>query len=167
VKRIVLAVLLCSVVALSAAGLATARGPIGPTVADVIGPVRIDPSDPTVGYVTALYACNGGQTDQTHLWVSVKQNADRTVDQALTQEGSSQVAAAWSQSHPTDITCDGRFHIQTFRVDHAEQGFGALANGFGYVQFCLFGGDGVYGASQIFLPVTSGNTPWWWGLFGF
>jgi hypothetical protein len=47
-------------------------------------------------------------------------------------------------------------------VSELEQGFGTLANGWGYVQFCLFGGDGVYGASQLFLPVTTGHS-----FFGF
>jgi hypothetical protein len=138
----------------SAAGMASGTTLRAPTAAQVLT-VRIDPADSTVAYVTALYICAGGQTDETHLWVSVKQNASRTFDPALTQEGSSGIAAAWSQSHPTaEVNCDSRLHLQTFRVDQLEQGFGTLARGWGYVQFCLFGGDGVYGASQLLMPVS-------------
>ncbi len=138
----------------SAVGTASGTTLRAPTAAQLLS-VRIDPADATVAYVTALYICAGGQTDETHLWVSVKQNASRSFDPGLTQEGSSGIAAAWSQSHPTaEVNCDSHLHLQTFRVDQLEQGFGTLGNGWGYVQFCLFGGNGMYGASQILMPVT-------------
>jgi hypothetical protein len=70
----------------------------------------------------------------------VKQSADRTADPMLATEGSSQVAAAWSQSHSGVLllTCDGMNHVTTFSVDQVEQGFGTLAKGDAWVQFCLF-----------------------------
>ncbi|MFL5961726.1 MAG: hypothetical protein ACJ757_02370 [Gaiellaceae bacterium] len=124
------------------------------TDAQVLGNVQIDPSDATVGYVTARYICEGGLTVHTHLWVSVKQTADRRADEALKDESSSGISAAWSQSHPTSqVVCDGQWHVQTFTINHAERGFGTLQPGQGYVQFCLFGGDNVYTASQRFVEV--------------
>ena len=138
----------------------------GRTVAQVVGVVRIDPTDPSVGYVMARYSCQPGEAGSTaavHLFVSVKQSADRTADPALTSEGAGfgGLAAAWSQSHPTDqVICDGKVHVQTFAVHQGldedsgrPTGYGDLAPGWGYVQFCLFGGDGTYAASQIFQRV--------------
>lgn len=110
----------------------------------VIGTVRIDPSDPTRAQVQARYRCTG----EAHLWVSVKQTADRTADPRLTEEGSSSVSAAWSDSHRNPITCDSRTHVGWFDVDQLEPVWGSdapkstvyqpLAKGVGYVQFCLY-----------------------------
>jgi hypothetical protein len=114
--------------------------------ATVISHVTIDKSDPTVGYVRARYTC---QPDIDHLWVSVKQNANATADPALTQEGSGfgHVSTTWVQSHPASLQCDGKNHVQVFKVDTTEQippefgggtvGYGQLIRGQGYVQFCL------------------------------
>ena len=125
-----------------ATGVATAAQP-SKTDAQILGNVQIDPTDPTVGYVTAHYVCQPGSA--THLWVSVKQTADRSPDNALKGEGSSAISAAWSQNHPTaQVVCDGKKHTDTFTVSHDEYGFGSLAKGQGYVQFCLFGGDGTF-----------------------
>ncbi|MGY1709241.1 hypothetical protein ACI8AC_06980 [Geodermatophilus sp. SYSU D00758] len=136
--------------ALAAAAVLTAAvpavaAPPAPTMeADVLGVVRIDRDDPTVGYVKARYRCEGGE--QVGLWVSVKQTADRTADPALAQEGSSRISAAWSDSHRNPITCDGRWHVDEFTVDQLEPnwdpevprpGPGALARGEAYVQFCI------------------------------
>ncbi len=115
--------------------------------ADVIGVVTVDRSDPTVGTVTARYRCTG---EVFNTWVSVKQSADRTADPLLTEESSSEYAAAWSQSHPTSATtCDGRWHVGRFTVDHTEAagpgvtlGKGELRKGEGYVQFCLYTSEG-------------------------
>ena len=135
------------------AGAASAT-PAGMTDAQVTGNVRIDPVDPTVGYVTARYICNGGMTEATHLWVSVKQTADRSPDNRLKDETSSEISAAWSQSHPTaEVNCDGAWHAQVFKISQLDYGFGTLQQGQGYVQFCLFGGDGVYTASQTLIEV--------------
>jgi hypothetical protein len=138
----------------------------GRTDAQVVGVVRIDPADSTTGYVTARYSCEPGAPGTTaaaHLWVSVKQSADRTADPALAGEGSGHgfVAAAWSQSHPTQqVICDGNVHVDTFTIHQGADedsglptGYGRLATGWGYVQFCLFGGDGTYTSSQVFARV--------------
>ena len=140
-------------VAVVTAGIATAA-PSKKTDSQVLGNVKIDPNDPTVGYFRARYICQGGMTDQTHLWVSVKQTEDRRPDRRLKEEGSSGISAAWSQNHPTaQVVCDGKWHVDTFEVSHEEFGFGELARGQGYVQFCLFGGDGTFTASMRFAAV--------------
>jgi hypothetical protein len=148
--------LLVTVAALVAAVTATvgvaAAAPSDKTDAQVIGNVQIDANDPTVAYVTARYICQPG--DQTHLWVSVKQTADRRPDPALKEENSSSISAAWSQNHPTQqVVCDGRWHVDTFTVSHEEFGFGTLQQGQGYVQFCLFGGDGAPAFSMRFAAI--------------
>jgi hypothetical protein len=119
-----------------------------PTFAKVLGKVKIDRHNHRVGYVHAKYRCTGTGT----LWVSVKQVADRSADPALAEEGSSQISAAWSDSHRNPVYCDGKVHIQKFTVDQEEpfydadgnpagpksDVYGPLKRGFGYVQFCLF-----------------------------
>jgi hypothetical protein len=128
---------LAAVVVATAAGSfgATSAGAAGPTQANAIGKVRIDPNDPTVGYIDAEYRCHG----EGALWISVKQTADRSKDPALAEEGSSGISAAWSMSHGNPVTCDGKTHVQTFVVDQVETSmFGVprrpLVKGFGYVQ---------------------------------
>ena len=145
------AVVLCALIA--TVGTASAA-PSGKSDAQVLGNVRIDQNDPTVAYVTARYVCQGGMTEETHLWVSVKQTADRQPDSALKAEESSAISAAWSQSHPTaEVTCDGEWHVGTFTVSHDEYGFGELKQGQAYVQFCLFGGDGAFVFSMRFAEI--------------
>jgi hypothetical protein len=152
--RILAVLALLGMAVIATAGVATAAAPPGKTDAQVLGNVRIDPNDPTVAYVTAQYICQGGMTEQTHLWVSVKQTESRSPDNRLKEEESSAISAAWSQSHPTDsVVCDGQWHRQTFTVSHAEYGFGELEQGQGYVQFCLFGGDGTFVFSMRFAAV--------------
>jgi hypothetical protein len=152
-KRTLIALGILVIAAIGTAAVASAT-PARTTDAQVVGNVRIDSSDPTIGYVTARYICNGGSTPNTHLWVSVKQTADRSPDNGLKGETSSGISAAWSQSHPTaQITCDGQWHVQTFTISQADYGFGTLQPGQGYVQFCLFGGDNVYTASLRFVEV--------------
>ena len=135
-KRLVLA----AAVAATAAGSlgATSAAAAGPTQANVIGNVRIDPDDPTIAYIDAEYRCHG----EGALWISVKQTEDRSKDPRLAEEGSSGISAAWSMSHRNPVTCDGNTHVQTFVVDQVETGWlpdnGPLAGGSGYVQFCLF-----------------------------
>ena len=106
--------------------------------ADVIGVVRIDPSDPRVAEVKVRYRC----AEDAALWISVKQTADRSADPRLAEEGSSGISAAWSDSHRNTVVCDGRQHVTTFRVDQVEAwpgrpGQAGLVRGEGYVQFCL------------------------------
>lgn len=132
--RLVLAAALAVAAATLAAGTAAAA-PSGKLDSQVTGNVRIDPTDATVGYVTARYICEGGPG--AHVWVSVKQAASRLPDQSLTGEGSSIASAAWSQSHANAVTCDGTWHSQTFTVAQVEAGFGTLERGQAWVQFCV------------------------------
>jgi hypothetical protein len=118
-----------------------------PTFAQVIGPVIREHGDPRAAHVLAVYRCNG----EGALWLSVKQTADRKADPRLAEEGSSAIAAAWSDSHRNAVDCDGRVHVGKFSVDQEEPYFTEngpagkksdiyepLARGVGYVQFCLF-----------------------------
>jgi hypothetical protein len=144
----VLAVLAVALIA--TAGVATAA-PAGKSDAQVLGDVRIDPSDPTVAYVTARYICQNGMTEQTHLWVSVKQTAERSPDNRLKEEGSSEVSAAWSQSHPRRVLWSAMANGTPrqpcgVRLRHARAGQGS-------VQFCLFGGDGTFASSNRFAEI--------------
>jgi hypothetical protein len=137
-------------------GAAATAGATPATIHDSVhGNVRIDPTDPSVAYVTGHYICQGGDAE-SHLWVSVKQAADGRPDPALREEGSSQIANAWLQTHPVPgegFSCDGAWHTQTFTVDTQEQGFGELKQGQAWVQFCLFGGDGQAAFAQRFAAV--------------
>jgi len=122
---------------LGTAGPALAAPPAPQTTAQLVGVVH--QTGATTAEVMARYTCTG-TADQLHLWVSVKQSADRTADPILATGGSSQVSAAWSQSHAgvLNLHCDGMNHVGTFTVDQTEQGFGTLAKGEAWVQFCLF-----------------------------
>lgn len=146
-KRTILlaAVLACAVFGV---GLATAA-PAGKLDSQVIGNVTIDPSDPTVAYVTARYICEGG--DGAHVWVSVKQAASRRPESWLREEGSGANSAAWSSSHRNPVTCDGQWHVGTFTVDQQEFGWGTLQPGQAWVQFCVIppGGGSGPDAEQI------------------
>lgn len=119
---------------LGSPGTASAATTAPTTEAELIGVIKVDKNDRTVATVHARYRCSG--TGQ--LWVSVKQTADRTADPRLTREGSSAIAAAMSHSHRNAVTCNGRWQEQKFTVDQVEWGFGALAKGEAWVQFCLF-----------------------------
>lgn len=118
-------------------GVGTA-GAAAPTFdAKLLGPVHVDHDDASVAHVRARYVCDSVESAEWHLWVSLKQNAEATHDPDLEQEGSSAVAATWLQSHPVDVVCDGRWHVQQFAIDTLEQGFGEADAGEGWVQFCL------------------------------
>ena len=67
--------------------------------------------------------------------MSAKQSSTGRYDPALEEEGSSQVAGAWLEAHPTDFTCDGTRHTQTFTITNQEQGFGSLGRGVAWIQF--------------------------------
>ena len=124
-----------AVVASLGAVVSADAAPEGKSQAQILGTV-VTHDDGTAS-VTARYICPEG----FHLWVSAKQSEDGRPDQRLREEGSSQVAAAWLQSHPapSEFTCDGRWHRGTFDIDTAEQGFGELQKGQAWVQFCLIG----------------------------
>jgi hypothetical protein len=117
--------------------------------AAIVGPVRVDPADPSVAAVTARYICQPGAEDQW-LWVSAKQTGEGRPDPALRDEASSQAAAAWIQAHPLgEFTCDGAWHTDTFRISTDFDpvnggGFGELQTGQVWVQFCLFDGQGNF-----------------------
>jgi hypothetical protein len=126
-----------AIAALVTAGVALTAGsaigvPAGKLDSQVIGNVRIDPNDPTVAYVTARYICEGG--DGAHVWASVKQAESRRPEQWLTEEGSGANSAAWSHSHANTVTCDGRWHVDTFTVNQLEWGWGDLEQGQAWVQ---------------------------------
>jgi hypothetical protein len=131
--------------------LGTPAASAAPVKADaaVVGPVRIDPADPSVAWVTGRYVCQPGEED-SWLWVSAKQAEGGGVDQALREEGSTADSAAWIQAHPLgQFTCDGAWHTQPFRISTDFDpvnggGFGALAHGQAWVQFCLFDGQGNF-----------------------
>jgi hypothetical protein len=114
------------------------------TFARVIGTVHIDPDDPSVAYVRALYRCTVADpvNDPAQLWVSVKQNDEGTRDPEVAGEGSGfgGVATRWEDSHRNGVDCDGRLHADTFTVDQIEgkDAYGTLTRGQGWVQFCLF-----------------------------
>src|SRR4051812_22193058 len=67
------------------------------TRAKVVGTVKIDKKDPSVGSVLAQYRCTVKDpvNDPSHLWVSVKQSESGKKDPAIADEGSggSHVAA--------------------------------------------------------------------------
>jgi hypothetical protein len=120
----------------------------GGTLDKLVGVVRI--TSPTTALVQAQYRCTGDPS-QLHLWVSVKQAADRKADQWLSNPGTGggvdeqgkplpgPHAAAWSQSHSVSkLICNGHTHVAKFKVDQSEQGYGVLKKGEAWVQFCLF-----------------------------
>jgi hypothetical protein len=130
---IVAGALLASIplVGVGAAGATPAFG------ARLLGPVVIDKHDPGVAYVHATYMCDKAPTAAWHLWVSLKQNDKGTRDPALSQGGSSSVAATWLQRHPVRFECDGDWHTRWFTINTVEQGFGQAVDGTGWLQFCL------------------------------
>ena len=86
----------------------------------------------------ASYRCSEGEA----LWVSAKQTATGEKDKALKDEGSSEVAASWLQSHRNKFTCDGKKRTAKFAIDLKERGSkGALVEGEAWVQFCVVSGD--------------------------
>jgi hypothetical protein len=96
------------------------------------------------------YSCKTGST----LWISLKQSKSGKKDPALKKEGSSKAAAAWLQSHRNPITCDGKSHTATFKVDKVEQGSkGKLKAGQAWLQFCVTEGDSLTVSVAKWVPV--------------
>jgi hypothetical protein len=94
----------------------------------------------------ARYRCNVGQG----LWVSAKQMAGGRTSTLLRQEGSSQAAATWWDSHRNPITCDGQYRVQQFTVDMVEPGKkGTLVRGKAWLQFCIVYGDETNGGLEL------------------
>jgi hypothetical protein len=134
------------------------------TKAKVVGTVKIDKKDPSIGYVLAQYRCTVKDpvNDPAHLWVSVKQSQSGKKDKAIEAEGSGggQVAKRWADSHRNPVVCDGKTRTSRFTVDQVEGkagAYGTLVKGQAWVQFCLFDdttpkGDGQTDFGQ---PVSS------------
>lgn len=104
--------------------------------ADILGAVHLSDG---VASVHVRYSCVVGD----HMWVSVKQSADREIDPAITEEGSGygHVAADWWQSHANAFTCDGQVHVQWWTAGTAEFFRGDITPGWAWVQFCITHGD--------------------------
>jgi len=149
-----------AVAPLAFAATADAKPP--PIGAQVLGTVHIDSNDPSVAYVTARYLCQDGPEDQW-LWVSAKQSSTGQRDDSLRQEGSSQNAAAWVQSHPLgQFTCDGTVHVDTFQINTQFDpvnggGFGTLRTGKVWVQFCLMDGAGNFLSNSAWVQAVGSN----------
>jgi hypothetical protein len=112
------------------AGPAAAANP--PPTAAPKGIVVVDPTNPNQAYVQATYTCYGGTANgENHLWVSVKQGSGD-----LSQEGSSSIATAWYDAHPSNRTCNGKSQTTVFTI-FREPGWAQLVPGSGYMQFCL------------------------------
>lgn len=111
--------------------------------ADLLGAVHITGD---VARVHVRYACDVGD----HMWVSVKQSADRQIDPAIAEEhsGYGGVATDWWQSHANEFTCDGQLHVQWWTVGKAEFHRGELGKGWGWVQFCITHGNQQLSAAR-------------------
>jgi hypothetical protein len=133
--RLALAVAALVLVGSLAAGVTATAAPKAEPSAKTVGKVKRNKNGTAT--VKAHYICPSGPN--WHLWVSAKQAADGSRDDAITQEGAGGggVAAAWLQSHPVTFKCDGKWHTQKFRIDTEEQGYGELIRGYAWVQFCL------------------------------
>lgn len=127
-----------------------------PSIQSVKTYVTVSPANPNVAYVQATYTCHGGAA-ANHLWVSVKQGHPG-VD--LSVEGSSSLATAWYDSHPANLTCNGKPATTVFTINrHLDKGI--LANGSGYLQFCLFpvdNFDNIVIKNQTVTVVRPGST---------
>jgi hypothetical protein len=154
VRRTLAGAGIAALTVLSLAGPAAAQPAPKPTFDKLVGIVKIDPKDPGVATLHAIYRCSVADpvADPPHLWVSAKQNDAGTQDPALEQEGSGfgGTATRWEDSHRNVPNCDGRIHVGRFTVDQVEDksGYGTLTDGKAWVQFCLFDdttpkGDGV------------------------
>ena len=99
--------------------------------------VRVDKS---TAVLKVKYQCSRGDT----LWISAKQLKNGKASKVLTQEGSSQAAQTWLQSHRNPIVCDGQSHTTVFTLDKVEPGSkgrlkakGKHNRGKAYIQFCV------------------------------
>ena len=112
--------------------------------ASVLGNIKTN--DDGTASVKAQYVCHSG----FHLWVSAKQSESGEQDEALEGEGSSQIAAAWLQDHPSEFTCNGKPQTDRFEIntepepEFGVEGFGELKRGWAWVQFCLIGENGEF-----------------------
>jgi hypothetical protein len=138
-KRLVLAAAVAAVMLVVPAFASANPGDF--TIGDVtiLGPVHLHRDHANVH---VRYSC---PDVDTHLWVSVKENDDATVDHEVSEEGAggNGNATRWWMSHTAGpFTCDGHRHTGWFSVNANEvEAFGLhtdpLRPGWGYVQFCL------------------------------
>jgi hypothetical protein len=147
-----LAVALLAAIATSVALADPTSSHSGGAYANQIGNVKIDPTNPSVAYVTGNYNCPAS-AGPAHLFVSVKQVGGGKPDSGLKDEGSSGLTfpdGAWLFRHPapTEFTCDGTWHTGTWRITSNEPSpgdnygrHGSLVPGQVYVQFCWDSAD--------------------------
>ena len=128
--------------------------------AKVISHVKLKKDDTAT--VQARYMCESS----THLWVSAKQTADGSIDEALESEGSSSAAAAWMDTNnwgtagpvssgDDQLVCDGRTHSQSITIDVTNAPWGswdALQPGQAWVQWCIVG-DAEFVTDQRWVTV--------------
>src|SRR3954453_5027739 len=131
----------------AAAALAVAVTPVAALAAEQGAPAKtaetlssaVIAKDKASAKLKVRYSCKTGET----LWISLKQTKSGKKSKALKAEGSSQVAAAWWQSHRNTIKCDGKKHTKKFTVDKVEDGSkGTLRKGSAWLQFCVTTGEG-------------------------
>ena len=144
-KLIIVAVAATAVLAALPGSASAAQEPF----AKVISHVKLKKDDTAT--VQARYMCESSG----HLWVSAKQTADGSIDEALESEGSSGAAAAWMDTNDwvtvgevtfpissgdEQLVCDGRTHSQSITIDVTNAPWGswdALQPGEAWVQWCI------------------------------
>ena len=133
--KITRALAAAAAVALTAAPAAMAQNADPNARAHFLSPIKV------VGKQAKLkvrYRCSSGEA----LWVSAKQDKSRKKNPDIKKEGSSEISAAWWQSHRNTFTCDGQYHTAKFSIDKVEPGSkGKLKKGKAWVQFCVTQGE--------------------------
>ena len=138
-RRISTTIAATVITALAVAPAAAQAAPADPHTYTFAPQARVIPyiqtsGDGSTATVRAVYVCNEGD----HLWVSAKQVKDATQDPRLSQGGSSAISEAWLQTHRRALTCDNRWHYDSFTIDTVEGGSkGKLKAGWAWYQFCL------------------------------
>lgn len=139
----------------TATGTATAAEAPGPTVQWVNGNVIVSATDHDVATVTGKYRCFGGNDDQTHLWVSVKQGPQvNTTDHSSSSWADSWYDTNWNSdpvTHAplTTLVCDGTWQVTRATVKRVAsvpwvpgRTWGQLQDGSALIQFCAFDSSG-------------------------
>lgn len=139
ITRVLPAALTAAAVAVALPATASAQDGSDPTASAKFGSKIETTPTGTSATLKVRYRCSVGET----LWISAKQVVSGEPDPALMLEGSSQISAAWWQSHRNPITCDGRKHKQTFTLDLVEPGSKGrfVDDGKAWVQFCVTQGE--------------------------
>jgi hypothetical protein len=138
-KLVKLTIAGCAAAAMVVASPAVAKHPAyaDPEVAWVGKNIHVTP-DGSKAFVLGKYRCYGGR-EGTHLWVSVKQGPRLSEpDHTGSSYADAWYDTNWNFEHSEaglTVDCDGHWHAQRIVL---KQVFGELADGPGYVQFCLF-----------------------------